>query len=372
MVPVMKKHRLREQLPLLLPTLARFALFNFLYPMKKRPLQPRAMCLYVTYRCNMRCQMCGIWKLPLSATGNEWSVTELEKMLDGPFFRRIEFVNLNGGEPNLRADLIEIAQTIVNRLPRLRHLSLNTNGLPSQRCVENIRRIFALCRQRGIRFSVSVSLHRIGAAYDETAGIPDAFARVTQTIQALLPFTRERGFHLSLNCVLTPRTIRGAEEVWQWSLDMGVPVNFTVAEARERFNNIDDKPSVSFTDPDDRRLLIAFLRRLSCEKKRVGHHAIRYRELAEMIERGQPRRLSCHYALAGFILGWDGTMFYCKKSSPLENCRTTPPSEIYFNPENIDYRTRELIRGECSSCLPNTFNKIEMEKDLLKLIKMFP
>lgn len=347
---------------------ANCVLFNVAYPLRGRPFAPRAMCLYVTYRCNMRCQMCGIWRLPTPEKSTEWTLPELEQILNQGPLSRLEFVNLNGGEPNLRAELVEIAEMLLARLPRLRNLTLNTNGLPSERCVENCRRILAHCQRRGVRFGVSVSLHRLGPAYDEVAGVPDAYRKVKATIDSLRELRGERGFYLSTNCVLTPSTLPDAEAMLQWGADEGVPVNFTVAEARERFNNLDAVDDVTFSDDEQRRRLVAFLRRLSHERALVGHHAIRYRELAEMIGSGRPRTLACHYALAGFILGFDGSVFYCKKSAPIGSTRERPVSEILFDPANLAYRQRALIRGACASCLPNTFNSIEMQKNLLRVL----
>ncbi len=354
-----------------LRVLSRWTLFNLLYPLRgRRPFRPLAMCLYVTYRCNMRCQMCGIWSLPEEAKGDEWSLAELERMLGDPLFARLEFVNINGGEPNLRTDLVEIAGVLLARLPRLNNLTLNTNGLPSERCIENCRRILALCRERKVRFGVSVSLHRIGPGFDEIAGIPDAYRKVKATLDGLKPLRGERGFHLSTNCVLTPLNVAEAGAMLQWGVDEGIPVNFTVAEARDRFNNLGSADAIAFTDPDDRRRLVEFLRRLGTRKDLVGHHAIRYRELAAMIEPRRPRNLACHYALAGLILGWDGTIFYCKKSDPIGSLRERPGREIYFGRDGLAYRRDALLRNGCPGCLPNTFNAIELQKDLPRLVTL--
>ncbi len=350
---------------------ARCALFNLAYPLRgKRPFQPLAMCLYVTYRCNMRCQMCGIWSLSASEKAGEWSVSELGKILDDPLFSRLEFVNLNGGEPNLRTDLVDIAGLLLVKLRRLRNLTLNTNGLPAERCVDNCQRILALCREHHVRFGVSVSLHRLGPTCDEISGIPDTFRKVKATLDGLKPLRAERGFFLSTNCVLTPLNLPEAPAMLQWGIEEGIPVNFTVAEARERFNNLATADTFTFTDQGDRRRLAAFLRHLSQQRRLVAHHAVRYRELAGMVESDRPRTLACHYALAGLILGWEGSIYYCKKSEALGNARERSASGIYYDPANLDYRKKVLIEQSCRSCLPNTFNSLELQKDVLKLVTL--
>ncbi|NWG00231.1 MAG: radical SAM protein [Thermoanaerobaculaceae bacterium] len=355
-------------LPSPLSVLAGFLRYNLVYPLARRPLQPRALCLYVTYRCNFRCQMCGIWELDGEARGPEWSVEELDGYLDDPLFSRLEFVNLNGGEPNLRSDLPAIAELLLRKLRKLRRLTLNTNGVPPQRCLDHCERILAMCRAKGVLFSVSVSLHRLGPAYDEIVGVPNAFARVWQTLQGLRALRASGGLFLSTNCVLTPLSLDGAREMLEWGEREDIPVNFTVGEVRERFNNLARADSICFADPTERKKLLALLRDLRQRRGRLAHHALRYRELAAMVGEGRQRTLACHYALAGLILGSDGSLYYCKKSRAIGNVREQPAADIYWNADNLAYRRRQLLARECPSCLPNTLNAIELQKDLGKLV----
>jgi len=328
------------------------------------------MCLYITYRCNLRCQMCGIWKLPQADLDSELTVGRLAAILDDPLFRHIEFVNLNGGEPTLRSDLAEVADVLLDKLPGLRSLTLNTNGIATARCVELSRRILSRCERRRVRFGVSVSLHRVGPAYDEIAGVPDAYRKVMATLNDLKPLRNNGLFFLSTNCVLTPQSLPGAEDMVRWGIDEKIPVNFTVAESRERFNNLEQAAEITADSAEDRESLAAFLLRLSQDRGLAAHHALRYRELADMIGAGGRRRLACHYALAGLILGWDGSIYYCKKSAAVGDTRERAATDIYYDTANLAYRSGELLTGSCPTCLPNTFNRVELQKDLLKLIKL--
>ncbi len=343
-----------------------FALFNLAAPLRRTPVRPRALCVYVTYRCNLRCQMPHIWRLPVAERAGEWTPEQLDGILRDRLFSEIEFANLNGGEPTLRRDLVRIAEVALDRLPRLRNLTLNTNGTPPERCVANCAEILERCRRRSIRFGVSVSLHRLGAAYDDVAGVPGAFDRVMATLEGLEALRDGPGFFLSTNCVLTPETVDGAEAMLRWGQERGIPVNFTVAEVRERFNNADGETAITFDEPEARRKLVAFLRRLSRERRQLAQHSIRYGDLADMLEHGARRRLSCHYALAGVIVGWDGTLYYCKKSAGVGSALEAPAADVFFAAPGLAYR-RNLLASECASCLPNTFNSIEMQKDLWRL-----
>ena len=330
------------------------------------PSLPRAMCIFVTYRCNFRCRMCGIWKQH-NRPEAELSLAEWERVLSDPLFSHLEAVNINGGEPNLRDDLTELVRLFTEKFPRLRAISLNSNGLPVERMIENARAISSLSREKAIRFSVSVSLHKIGAGYDEIAGVVGAFEQVRESLAALKALRDENGYYLGINCVISGLNVPGVEEVREWGKGEGIPVNFTLGEIRERFGNAGMRGEVELSG-ERKTSAVEFFRKLARERSPRNHHALRYRELAEMLERGAPRRLACHYAMGGVIAGWDGSLFYCKDSKPIGNCRERSARSIYFDPSNLDYRFRELLGGKCRRCPPNTFNRIELEKDLVRYL----
>jgi MoaA/NifB/PqqE/SkfB family radical SAM enzyme len=84
-----------------------------------------------TYRCNARCQMCHIWKYP-SPKKDEITLEDMEKIPEG--FARI---NIGGGEPTLRDDIVEIVD-ILSR--KTNHLEISTNGYFTERLVSVVKK----------------------------------------------------------------------------------------------------------------------------------------------------------------------------------------------------------------------------------------
>ncbi|RKX91981.1 MAG: hypothetical protein DRP84_10745 [Spirochaetes bacterium] len=80
----------------------------------------------VTNKCNSRCIMCNIWAYGL--TSEELTKDEWRYLLSRPEFREVEDFSVSGGEPLLRDDIFDIGDVIVDALPRLRMLFLDTNG----------------------------------------------------------------------------------------------------------------------------------------------------------------------------------------------------------------------------------------------------
>lgn len=330
--------------------------------------RPRALCFYVTYKCNLRCRTCGIWKHVPESNGQELSLSEMSAILADPLFARLEYVNINGGEPHLRPDLPQIADLILERFSGLKSLSLNSNGIPAARSISQVAAISSRCRQRRIPFSVSISLHAPGPFFDEIAGLPGAWDEVQSTLEQLQQLQKRLPFYLSINCVISALNAPLIEEMAAWSRAKNIPANFVLAEVRERFYNREMENNFSLAD-DQKPAVIRFFRRLSREEPALRHHRLRYRVLADMLEFGSPRRLSCHYRMGGAILGSRAELYYCKFSREIGNCRQRSAAQIYFDSEPMLYRKRELLAGICPHCPPNTFNRLEAEKDCLRYLQ---
>jgi len=87
-----------------------------------------------------------------------------------------------------------------------------------------------------------------------------------------------------------------------------------------------------------------------------------------MIEKGERRKQACHYELGGLTLGSDGNLCYCPNSEPIGDCRERSAYAIYYDENNLNYRKNSLLDGRCETCPVYSFNKMEVEKDLLKLM----
>ena len=315
----------------------------------------------------MRCRTCGIWKGNLQARRSDLSLAEIARLLSDPLFDRIEFVNLNGGEPVLRTDLADIAASVLDRFPRLHTLTLNTNGFLPARVEAAAGRIAEMCAARKVKFSIAVSLHRPDEGFNRIAGVPRAFEKVTETLRRLRALRSSRTFYLSINCVVSNLNLDALEAMVEWGTREDIPVNFTLGEMRARFDNLDAAEDI-FPRGEARLRAARFFRDLSGRRKQYFQHALRYAEVADILEREGKRTLACHYAIGGVIVGSDGEIYYCKNSPAIGNARDRSASEIYFDPQNLKFRADGLLRDACPSCPPNTMIKMEAEKDLWKLI----
>jgi MoaA/NifB/PqqE/SkfB family radical SAM enzyme len=183
-----------------------------------RLLRPLAVIYYVTTRCNLNCVYCE----DFGARRNAQAETPLS-LDDAVRVLRVvrggaDHLILSGGEPLLYPDVTALVHRVRREL-NFRQLTLLTNGLllPQFEAI-----LPALDR-------LIVSLDAID---------PDAWHHVIRapatTAQTILDNVRtyarrqsQEGYRLIVNCVLTPETLSGAQQVLEFCVEHDVLVSFS-------------------------------------------------------------------------------------------------------------------------------------------------
>jgi MoaA/NifB/PqqE/SkfB family radical SAM enzyme len=131
----------------------------------------------VTDRCDCRCEGCFIWK---RAKRPEPTPGEIGRVLrEAPSLR---WVNLTGGEPFLRDDMVAVAAAVREALPHLAVVDFPTTGQRTDVIVDGVRRMAGL----GIpKIYVTCSVEGPPPVHDALRGRPGAFANVARTYAAL-------------------------------------------------------------------------------------------------------------------------------------------------------------------------------------------
>jgi MoaA/NifB/PqqE/SkfB family radical SAM enzyme len=148
--------------------------------------RPFKVILALTDRCDCRCTICSIWEKP---KGRELSPAEIGSMLAAaPWIR---WVNLTGGEPFLREDLVEVVEAAVAALPRLAVLDFPTTGQRTERILDGVAKMSRL----GIpRFYVTASLEGPPALHDRLRGRDGAFDNLCRTWEGLRAISGVRAY----------------------------------------------------------------------------------------------------------------------------------------------------------------------------------
>ena len=185
--------------------------------------------LFVTGRCNARCELCFYWDSIVSADrARELTLDEIERVSRG--FPNLPYLTLTGGEPFLRDDLPEIA-TAFYRNSDTQFFVIPTNGLLPERDRDLVERIVAACPKAYLK--VQLSIDGVGDEHDRQRGVPGNFERMMETYGLLDALRRRhRNFNLDVSTILSPDNVDGLFPLVEFVEKNMVVENHNVAMAR--------------------------------------------------------------------------------------------------------------------------------------------
>jgi Fe-coproporphyrin III synthase len=251
----------------------------------------------VTYRCNARCQMCHTWQYPSQET-EELTIETINRIPIGQ-----HRINLTGGEPALREDLLEIVKVLIKKTPRL---EISTNGYYTERLVE--------IGKRFPQVIFRISAEGLPKLNDRVRGLKDGFDHGLRTVLSLLEVgVKDIGFGM----VITDKNAQDLLPLYQLCSRMGV--EFATSTMHNSFyfhknNNIIE--NVKFVETYMKKFLTALLqsdrRDVKLKVKDWGRAFINLGILRHI--RGEPRPLPCGAAQDLFFLDPFGQILACNGS----------------------------------------------------------
>ncbi len=343
--------------------------YRLAQPLVRQPFLPRSLVLFVTYFCNAQCIMCGIWKNnAASPRVSELLAGEWDPILADPLFREIENLNINGGEFTLRNDLAEVIQTAINRLARLKRISMVSNGLMTDQLIRQVEQVRHICVENKIAFSISISMHGLYEVEDQIYGMRGAFDKQLASISGLQEMAAQGNLELGLSCVIMNDNAMNLRSLLQWCQAQDLTIRFSVVEKRMRFNNLamEDVGEISGEDKDG---VIEFLQDLAHDKGLFKPSAYVYNYLVDLLRDNQERRMSCDYILGAVILGSHGELFYCPHDEAIGNCRDRSAYEIFYDPQHLEHRKNSLIQQKCSHCPPKDYGTLAIQADVFQYLR---
>ncbi len=132
----------------------------------------------VTYWCNSRCLTCNIWQMKPK---NELSIEEIRAFAEKNNY--FKWVELTGGEPFLRNDIVEIAKAFAKSMKSLYVLTMPTNSLLNHDVLLN--RIEGIAKLGIPRFVITLSLDGYRELHDKIRGVPGNFDKVMAMASSL-------------------------------------------------------------------------------------------------------------------------------------------------------------------------------------------
>ncbi|MFH1038926.1 MAG: radical SAM protein [PVC group bacterium] len=289
-----------------------------------RLLRPVILHLTTTNRCNLKCQMCNLWKQEPKIDLPEQALINLNR---SPLARGLQVLDITGGEPFLTdvERLIELAGG-----GRYKTVLFSSNGTLPDR---TLRTVNHLIRKYTFALVMDISLDGLKDEHDRIRGVTGTFDRALETLTGLMALSRR---HSNLKPTIKFTIMR--DNYWQllpvFHLSRELGAEFTTKPASEFgfTDNIGDK-SYIFT-PDETREIISQLEEIVRRQKRcpLQHNTFMHRiyRQAEII---------FHRELIGYMR----QTFIEKKSLPAGRCFSSFISILIHNDGKV-YNCPTLLK----------------------------
>lgn len=177
--------------------------------------------IIVTYRCNAHCQMCHIWKFP-SKVEEEFSPNVLESLPSGQ-----SKINITGGEPTLRRDLIDIVEILK---PKTSRLEIISNGSYPDRLLQIAR--------RHPDMTFRISLEGLPKISDEIRGLENGFDRGLRAILGLLDLGVK---DVGISMTISDQNVKDLVPFYHFAARMGIEFTQCVPHNSHYFHKFDNK-----------------------------------------------------------------------------------------------------------------------------------
>lgn len=248
----------------------------------------------VTYRCNARCAMCGIWR----STAPEALPPEVYRGLPDS----LRDVNLTGGEPFLREDLPEVHAVVRAACPRAQTI-ISTNGLLTDRIVAQVRRM----REIEPGLGLAISIDGPAETHDRIRGIPGTYSRAMRTLEAL---QAEGVRNLRLAFTITAENAEHFRAVYDLAHAKGVDFTCAVQHASDHYFQNDAKPAALATETVRAQLESVIAAELRGLRPKAWGRAFFMNGIWEFV-RGRTRPVRCNAGRDFFFVDPAGDIYTC-------------------------------------------------------------
>lgn len=251
-----------------------------------------------TYRCNAHCYMCYSWKNP-TRSAEEFRPEILEKIPAG-----MKRLNITGGEPLLRSDIIDIASILNTKTNRL---EISTNGYFTDKIVK--------IAERFPHITIRVSVEGLPQLNDRLRGLKNGFDNALSTILKLRSMKMK---DIGFATVISHQNIQDLLALY--TLASGLEVEFSQSTMHNSFyfhkhdNRLEDIARIKTT-------MLEFIEKLLNSRRKnlrmrvkdwfrayINFGLLRYIE-------GKDRLLACRAGTDSFFVDPWGRILACNGSS---------------------------------------------------------
>src|SRR4030042_5770885 len=312
-----------------------------------KPGRPQAVSIEITHHCIAKCVMCNIWKIPREVP--ILSIADWIRLLASDFFSDLRELDVTGGEPFLRKDLLDlfigICELKQSNLKTLKSIAVTTNGFLTSRVLEYTEKILQRLGDKHIDLVMVCAMDAIGEIHEKIRNYKDAWLRVNKTIEGLKRL-REKfpNLIIGLKTTILPVNVGELEDIAQYAYSHGL---FTIISpciiTKARYLNYDHADDLAFTREDIGKMISFY----KSQRFRWSYHGDK---LVQYLKTGTMRK-PCSCGFNYFFVRSTGELYLCPLIDVgLGNIKDIPVRDLFFSERASHIRLTIGRYPECKQC----------------------
>jgi MoaA/NifB/PqqE/SkfB family radical SAM enzyme len=291
--------------------------------------------------------MCNIWQMP--ATTQELEADDWLKLLESPVLSDLKELDVTGGEPFLRNDIVElllgIARLKATHLKKLCSVAITTNGFLTEKVLKDVSAVVAPLEQAGVSLVFACGFDAVGEVHDRIRNFKGGWERLNATIQGLKALREKHpSLVLGIKTTVTRYNIDELEKVCRYADEHGL---FTIISpyilTANRYDNIGKDDSLAFSSEN-------------LGKLREFYNSPRFQwsyyrnELLRFLETGRMEK-PCSAGFNYFFIRSTGELYSCPIiDALLGNVHEASLEKLICSAKAARFRKNILKFPECSIC----------------------
>jgi MoaA/NifB/PqqE/SkfB family radical SAM enzyme len=311
------------------------------------PGQVEALSMEVTRRCVARCVMCNIWRM--RPTTPELQADDWLKLLEDPVLSKLKELDITGGEPFLRSDLVDLLLGVgrlkSSHLRRLSSVAITTNGLLTDKVLKDVGRVIAPLEEVGVDLVFACGCDAVGPTHDRIRNFAGAWRRLNATLEGLQALrTKHPSLILGIKTTVTRFNIDELDQICRYADERGL---FTIISpfiiTANRYDNVGRQVDLGFSSEELQKLR-DFYRTPRFQWNYYRNELLRFLDSGRMAK-------PCSAGFNYLFIRSTGELYACPIiNNLLGNVRDTPLESLIRSRAAVRFRRKVLKFAECRDC----------------------
>lgn len=320
-----------------------FTLLKNYYRAAFKPLEyPKVVQFPVNDICNSRCQMCNIWKNKKSP---DIDLDQVREIFSQDLFRKTESIGINGGEPTLRKDLPDLVNVLYETMPKLKTISLISNGFNNKDIKIVLEKISKIVTKHNGYFEFMLSLDGYKEIHDEVRGKKGNFER----IEDIIDHVKKNGLvdNFRVGCTVTKPNVLHLHDLYSFCLKHDIYLKYRLGIPHQRLYTLDKENTYDLTSFEKYEFAQFLLSLMNYENNK--YQIFFYKSLFNQLIHGKQRTAGCDWQHRGATVTSKGELLYCAVESPVIETLDNVESykKKFFESKSI---LKEIKANKCDNC----------------------